>query len=404
MAGVKFRHFFKIISTVMKNHVFIIIVLLFFSSSCATDPGNKPIPKMVPDHTPYIAGLIEASPDTTHHYPEIVVGYFTDIYTDEKDPFFSGVLREYPGIYSPTLLRQVVQTSILFGLAWAPESKAKVIVNGPLGTPQEQTVNFTHEGNGVYGDKDYALPRIPQGKYRLRVTLPDGRTYGQITQIPEATDIPVPDSISVPVEYRPYYDGTPKEEHTKQYNIIFDQPDDSYFTIIQYNSELDRDLLLLEPDERFKFTDRSNYWRTGIGYAGILNDAKPDTFKRGWVQSLNKPRDEVWMINHWWFRFSFFDEGIGDMFSPLKNIFTTADGWVDQFFSPRGIAAAQNDSTYLFRVSTIRKVGGDGEFLPKEESDAIGFFSGYYSRYKQTTLYPIRNFDLDSVLTANEQE
>ena len=136
------------------------LLLILISISCATNPGQQPIPKMVPDHTPYIAGLIEASPDTTHHYPEIVVGYFTDIYTKGKDPDFPGVLREYTGIYSPTLKRQVVQTSILYGLTWEPETKAKVTIWGPLGAPEERKVIFTHEGNGIYGDEHYKLTRI----------------------------------------------------------------------------------------------------------------------------------------------------------------------------------------------------------------------------------------------------
>lgn len=388
-----------------KIFTMILLLLLVLSISCGTNiQPETPIPKMVPDRTPYIAGLIEASPDTTHHYPEIVVGYFTDIYTNQNEPYIPGLVYENPGIYTPELFRQLNQTSILFGLQFEPEPEAVVTVRGPLGLSNEQKVTFTHEENGIYGDMNYALKRVPGGKYRLRVELPSGDTYGLITQIPEATNIPVPDSISVPVEYSPYNDGTPSEESIKGYDIVFEQPANSYFTITQHNSELDRELLLLEPDEKFAYTDRSNYLRTGIGYSGILTDAVPDTFIRRWSQNLGKPRDKVWMKNHWWMRFSFYDEAIGDMFFPVLDQFTSSEAWLNKLFTPSGDATVQNDSTYLFRVSTIRKVSDDGEFLPKEQSDAIGFFSGYYSRYKQTTLYPIRNFDLDSVLTANGQE
>ena len=47
------------------------------------------------------------------------------------------------------------------------------------------------------------------------------------------------------------------------------------------------------------------------------------------------------------------------------------------------------------------KAGENGNILPKKDLDAIGFFTGNFSVYKKTVLYPIRNYDIDSVLTAN---
>lgn len=381
------------------KQVITVITLLLLSISCTTDPGSEAIPKMVPDHTPYIAGLIEASPDTTHHYPEIIVGYFTDIYTDENNPRFPGLLYKYPGIYSPTLIRQITQTSILFGLAWEPETKATVTVRGPLDTSQEQTVTFIHEGNGIYGDKKYELPRMANGRYELRVELPDGRTYGNQTLIPESVEFMIPDSISIPVKYQPYADGTPGEEYIDPYIKVFENPVNSFLRVIQFNSDKDRALLLLEPDEGFRFTDRSNYLRTGIGDNVNLVESKQDTFYRRWSQRLDKPLEEIWMNKHWWLRFSFFSEDIGRMYFPLLNFYSAKHQWLEEISDPMANAAAQNDSTYLFEVSSIRKFGPKGKVMPKDSSDAIGFFSGYYSRYKQTTLYPIRNFDLDTVLT-----
>lgn len=384
----------------------IIIIVSVFCISCATNPSQKPIPKMVPDHTPYIAGLIEFSPDTTHHYPEIIVGYFTDVYEDQRVRYAPGVLRNYPGIYSPTLLRQLVQTSILYGLQWEPEMEAIVKVQGPLGTAKERTVTFAHERKGIYGDSNYALSRIPNGRYRLKVILPDGRAYTAITHIPKVAPFIIPDSISVKVRYEPYGDGTPREEDVQPYSIIYQTPESCFLKVLQYNSSLDREIMLMKPEEQFRFTDRSNYLRTGVGYAVALPaGSQQDTLSRSWIQRLDKPKDKIWMKKHWWLCFSFFSEGIGKIFHPLIDAYFVANkAFIEQMLKPFGHAATQNDSTFLFEASTIRKVGPDGAVIPKDSSDAIGFFAGYFSIYRQTTFYPIRTFDLDSVLIEYEGE
>lgn len=378
------------------------ILLLFTSAACSTSPdsGGFP-PKMVPDRTPYIAGMIEFSPDTTHHYPEIVIGYFSDIYETE-DIFSYGKLLNrytYPGIYTPALLRQLCVTSILYGLQWEPESEAIVMVRGPLGTAKEKTVKFIHEKNGVYGDQKYALPRIPNGKYELRITLPDGRIFGARTHIPEAVNLTIPDSIGVPVRFEPQ--GPPNERYIKRHDIVIPTPDNAFFTIMQWNTSVDRELLLMKPDEHFRYTDRSNYLRTGIGFFVDFVSHPQDTTSPGWSQTLDKPRDEIWMKKHYWSRFSFHSKGIGRLYFPLMNIYSSTVRWQKKIERVYNHAAVTHDSTFLFEISNINKIGGDGEIIP-EVREAFGFFSGYYSLYKQFTVYPIRNFDLDSVLTSHE--
>lgn len=374
-------------------------LLLITLTACVTDSsGEEHVPKMLPDRTPYIAGLIEVSYDTTHHYPEVVVGYFTDS-QNLNDP---NIIYSYPEIYSTTLKTQVVKTSYGFSLGYQPETEATVTVTGPLDTSKEQTVTFQHENNGVYGDQNYALPREPEGRYRLEVTLPDQRKYIADTVIPEAVDMSLADSITIDLRYEPFGDGTPREEHIEPTPIIFNTPDDYFLTVLQYNTDKDRELLLMEPDEHFGYTDRSNYLRTGIGYAvGFPKPFPPDTLLRRWTQNLEKPREEIFMDKHYWLRFSFFSKGIGKMFFPLVDFYSGGERYDDQIMTPTLDALAYNDSTYLFDVSTINKIGEDDKILPKDSSDAIGFFGGYFSMYRQTTLYPIRHFDLDSVLMAN---
>lgn len=384
----------------MEKNMYIILSLVFLVS-CTTGSQQEPLPPMIPDHTPYIAGMIEFSPDTTHHYPEIVVGYFTEADINLDEPYNrDDYLTAYPEIYTPSLLRQVIKTSQIFELNWDAETNAEVSVRGPLGTPKEKTITFTHEGNGVYGDRTYALPRTANGKYELRVTLPDGRTFGSRTYIPEAVDFTVPDSIGVPVRFEPQ--GPPSEIQIEKVPMAVPSPENGFLKISQWNTSVDRELLLMKPNEHFLYTDRSNYLRTGIGFYVGFVEQPSDTFSFSWAQRLDKPRNELWKKQHHWFRFSFHSPGIGKFYRPLMYIYSSSDEWSKKMGDPANKATITRDTTYLFDVSTIDKIGENGEVMPKVK-EAIGFFSGYYSLYKQTTVYPVRNFDLDSVLTANGQ-
>ncbi len=169
---------------------------------------------------------------------------------------------------------------------------------------------------------------------------------------------------------------------------------------MQWNTSLDRELLLMKPDERFHYTDRSNYLRTGIGFFVDFVRQPSDTFSPGWSQTLDKSRDEIWMKQHYWFRISFQSMGIGKLYFPLMNIYSATEEWGHVIQQPKGVALAQRDTMYLFNASTIYKIGKNGALISASQSrEVFGFFSGYYSLYKQFTVYPIRNFDLDSVLT-----
>lgn len=353
---------------------------------------------MIPDHTLYVAGMIEYSPDTTHHYPQIVVSYFTQVI--RKDEPYSGedYLMEYTDIYTPMLLRQIVATAHLFQLKWEPETKAIVSIKGPLGTTKEKKVIFTHEGHGIYGDVNYALPRIPNGKYKLRITLPNGSTFGAVTHIPEPVNLTIPDSIGILVKFG--QQGPPLEKHINRHEILIPTPKNALFTIMQWNTSLDRELLLMKQDEHFHYTNRSNYLRTGIGLFVDFVRQSSDVFSPGWSQTLDKHQDEIWMKQHYWLRISFQSKGIGKLYFPLMNIYSATEEWEQVIQQPKGDALAQRDTTYLFNASTIYKIGKNGILISASQSrDVFGFFSGYYSLYKQFTVYPIRNFDLDSVLT-----
>jgi hypothetical protein len=396
------------------------VFLLMIGAACRnSEIPDTPQLKMIPDHTPYIAGLIEASPDTTFHYPEIVVGYFTDTNTLDDPSILVNQknhrpIHYYTGLYSIMLVRQLTVTSVVFGLSWQPESHAVVKVRGPLGTPQEKEITFTSEGNGVYGDKAYALPRIAEGHYRLQVKLPDGRNYVSTTYIPKFVPIMgIKDSIYAKIVLDHYNDGEPSERgfgkggyKNQGYPYTYRPSHDGFITVIQSNTNRDRQIELLDPGEKFLYTEYGNYLRDGSAYdIFFTTDSTKIKTHLFWSQDLTtfkhtiKPRDKIYDSKHFWIRHSFFSKGVGGMFFvPFTwyGLTLKYSHWEDR---PDN-AAAQNDTTFLHRVSTILKVGKNGKVLPKDSSDAIGFFAGEFSRYLQTTVYANRQFDLDSVLTA----
>src|SRR5699024_11182794 len=95
-------------------------------------------------------------------------------------------LQHYQGLYNLTLMRQLTHTSVTFSLSWQPESNAVVKVRGPLDHPDEKEVTFVSEGNGVYGDQNFELPRMACRHYKLEIKPPDGRSYTSTTYIPDS--------------------------------------------------------------------------------------------------------------------------------------------------------------------------------------------------------------------------
>lgn len=386
----------------MKFRYFSLLLFVLFNlAGCTPNSANldDTKTKFVPDHTPYIAGLIEATDDTVHHFPEVVVGSMSD----PLNPHHPNILTSYPGLCNTSLWAQVVKTAQYFKLIFKPEKNAKVQVKGPLDSKKEQTVVYHHLRNGVYGDSNYELDLLPNQKYRLTVILPDGERYQSTTIIPESTVVSVPDSIGIEVKYEPYGDGTPYETHVKRIPIIFRYPEQTYVFEIQQNSNNDRELLLMEPGEEFRFKDRGPYLRAGGAYGIELANMRVDTITNSWGQRLDKPKENIWMKRRQWYRFSFFSKGVGGNFFAIFDIYTSDQHYLKTMNDRLFNAIDTRDSTYLFDISTIRKVNEQGQVLPKDSSDAIGFFGGYFSVYRRATLYPIRTFDLDSVLSATSE-
>ncbi|XWN37841.1 MAG: hypothetical protein ROO71_02715 [Balneola sp.] len=384
----------------MKFYLICFLIFAYQLVGCEKTPINNSSDKVyniIPDRTPFIAGLLEATNDTVHHYPEVVVGYVSD---GKFNSDYSEI-QNIEELYNPTLWTQVIRTLQRFILIYKGESEAKVMVTGPLNKVQQKKVEYTHEGNGVYGDVSSDLELVAGDEYLLEVILPDGRFYAKKTKLPTSIEWEIPDTTFIKVFYKPYEDGSPREEGKPAAYLNFKLPENIFLTEIQSNSSEDRGILFLEEDEKFLFHDRSEYLREGsfYGISSISNSI--DSLRKGWIRdfnnlngiSINREIDRM--------RISYFNPDLWENFQNLSNWFGMKGVKIEEMYSRFEEALSTRDSTYLFQVSTIEKVGENGEILPKSENDAIGFFAGYFSVYKKTVLIPVRNFDLDSVLSKN---
>lgn len=390
----------------MKLYILLFLSILFFilaSISCSENPARsvEVAPQPLPDNTPFVMGLVEATDDTVHHFSELIAGHVSNI----EGYFNDNSTAEIPGLYNPTLWKQATKTFQWFHLNFTPDDQAIVQVTGPVGSPSEKNVQYKSLGGGLFGDVQQELELIARGEYRLHVEYSNGTTYGANTQIPAKPDIHIPDSLALQVDYDPYHDGSAKETSPDHaiYYIPVTYPEGSYVTVVQNNANTDRETLLMEPGEHFLFENHSPYLRSGSMYAVVAKHVgQQDSLRRMWIQDLyNKYEDEVWHAKENWTRFSFFSESIGGIFFPLVDMFASDDQFNEEIYNPYIEEFEAMNSTYLLQTSTIKKADESGVILEEENSDAIGFFAGYFSVYHNSKTYPFRTFDLDSVLSKN---
>ncbi len=375
----------------------ILIVYIFIISCDLTmklpDINNK----IIPDNTPFITGIIEASNDSTFYYPQITVGYVSDAdFSNEIR-----LLKNIPGLFSPTQLIQIYKTVRGFNLNYHYENEAQVIIKGPLGQENEKKILLDNEDFGVYGDTKSDLMLLPGHYYELYVKLTDGRVFTSKTHIPSNVSFSIPDSIGLEVRLTHFGDGTPKEESYKNFYTYFHIPNDSRLFEIQVNTNNDKYILLLESDVVLPFSDRSDYHRIGSYYGIFSNEVSLDSLRTFWLKDIDQYyiyQNAFQIESH---RYGFYSDGMWDNFQILDRNFTASGQTWNKISDDAKSALLTRDSTYLKRVSTIDEIGPDGEILPKDEANVIGFFAGSFSVYKKTVVYPIRNFDLDSVLTAH---
>lgn len=381
----------------MKTIYYLIVLNYFYLGCNLSNHDLSETHKIIPDNTPFITGIIEASSDSTFYYPQVTVGYVTDADFSKENR----VLKNIPGLFSPTQLIQIYKTVHSFGLTYDIVNDANVQLKGPLDHEDERIVTFENEGFGVYGDVNKELILVPNYSYELIVEMNDNSVFIAHTTIPKATDNNVPKSIKLDVVLKHYQDGTPREESIATVYTYFTQPRNSLLFEIQVNTNYDRYYSYLEPEEVFPFSDRSEFHRIGSFYGVFTNLQGSDSIKVGWSRTIDKTAVNEYPFEIEYHRYGYYGSGMWKNFQVLDNYFTeSGDLWSEIFFE-NDRALREQDSTYLKRVSTIDEIGPDGEILPKDEANVIGFFAGSFAVYKKTVVYPIRNFDIDSVLTAH---
>jgi len=376
------------------------IILIALSGGCnifssGNEDGKQ---KLVPDNTPFIASLLEVTDDTVHHYPEVYVGTVT---------FNEGFNDNLPccppakGIWWPTLNAQVMKTARRMDLVRSHINKAQVSITGPLDTEHSKKVHFKNEGLGVYGDQNYELELIEEGRYRLDVTLPDSSRYRAVTTLPQMAQFEVPDTLRPQLELVPLQSGGFIEQTPEFIRFDFTEAPNAEMTEAKINESTDREVFFLEENEQFLFSDKGNYLRYGAFY--LINHNEISSFADStflsvfWDRDSGDPlikKNNIWM---------YLRQLNSDMSNPWYHqpIFTTIAGGSDDLWDKQDqkqVDAFHNrDTEYLFEISNILKVGENDKVLPEEQSDAIGVFGGFSSVYRKTVMIPQRSWDPDSL-------
>lgn len=375
------------------------MALLFFNSSCDVfqSKDDDRFVKVVPDNTIFIASALEATEDTVHHYPEVYVGSVTHV----EDYYLNRLCCEsIEGIWWPVLNAQVNKTARTADLVRTDINDAKVSITGPLGSTREQIVTFAGEGLGVYGDQQYELELVPNSRYRLDVTLADGRSYRAFTTLPGLAIWQVPDTVETELELVREGDGYREQTPGIERKLFeYQPPDNGWLTTIQinYSDGIVRNNLTDVTD--FLYGDRGHFLRSGATYTIRTNSSFPERRSHGplWLRSSSSPLQETitsWMTlnqlnedlsRQWYYQSIFVFIGASS-----EGFWSKKD---DEFVS----ALFANDTTILFDNSNILKVGPDGKVLPKAQTDAIGVFGGFSSVYRTTVMKPKRSWDPDTL-------
>lgn len=360
--------------------------------------------------TPLIAAALEASPDRgAYYYPtEVFVGTIFDPEDNDYNPFEDPIVTVDDAIYSPTLFAQVIHFMGHISTRPDPDPDASVVITGPLSQAEERVVALAYKPDGVYYDAQEALTMQAGARYRLDVTLSDGRHYQSKTQIPTLPRWNVPDTVSVNLALvqRP---GEPvlctEENNIEDPEKLspYEPAEGAVLTVAQQNYSRDWAHFGV-PTGEFRFEDRGHHRREGGGY-GVYTESfyeKEELWTGlGWFEPATPP-----VIDHlkMWLRLSQLDPNLSQFYwSELGEIYRPPapnddpdfnDPVFDQYIAVLDAIEA-NDANHFFDISNIEKLDENGNVLPT--SDAVGVFGSYSSLYPSTTIIPIRSWDPDTL-------
>ena len=360
--------------------------------------------KRVPDGTPFIVATLEATPDTVHHHPQVYVGSLTDPQDFDYNLFADAEHKPGDELWMPTFFAQVAMLGRQLNLRPTPDERAAVTVTGPLGEPGEATVAFAHERRGAYGDLERRLVQVALGRYRLDVTLGDGRRYTAETQLPGLGALTLPDTTFIPVRLEvvlPEDGGGYFETHDGPVRVPVQYGEGAVLSVCRRNMSLEHDRLLfgLGPDEEFPYQDRGQFLSTSGVYLIATNAAMPEgetPCAMVWSEGSAYRRFDA-IPNH--FAFLQLNADLSRYYVAEDFEFSTMpyDPFAGEKLTRQMDAGAYRDSTFLPSVSNIYRVGPDGAALPKAQSDAVGVFGGYTARYARNVMVPVRSWDPDSL-------
>ena len=375
-------------------------VLLAACDSGDTTPQFRH--KMVPDGTPFIVATLEATPDTVHYHPQVYVGSLSDPQDFHYNLFADAAHKPGNELWMPTFFAQVAMLGRQLNLRPTPDERASVTVTGPLGMQGEATVAFAHERRGAYGDLERRLVQVARGRYRLDVTLGDGRRYTATTQLPGMGELTLPDTTFIPVRLEEFENGSGYyETHDGAIFYPVEYGEGAVLSVCRRNMSLEHDRILfgLGPGEEFPYQDRGQYLSTSGVYLIATNATMPEGLTpcgTQWTEGTGYRRfDEL--PNHF---------ALLQMNADLARYYIAEDfEWSHPHYDPYSAeqltrqmdAGAYRDSTFLPSISNIYRVGTDGRALPKEQSDAVGVFGGYTARYAKNVMVPVRSWDPDSL-------
>jgi hypothetical protein len=375
------------------RRLFLLFMVVSFLQGCDIFTKNDDHTPLIPKDTPFIVGILEATDDTLHHYPEVYVGYLSQPRGFEAEPVW-----KIPDIWWPVTNVQVTRPATVMDFKRIPDTEATVKIKGPIGKSKEHIVPFTHIGKGVYGDVDYELPLQSGEKYRLSVTMGDDREYVATTIIPEQFEWSVPDTAVMELELKRDASGTMYEEEKENLFLEFSVSPETEYITYQKNSEHDY------PDYntsegQFLFGDRGDYLRFGAAY-GVFG-ASDHPQRQSTVIKWFEYNDEapLRMSEDWWLTMNQLNKPLSRYYySVLPRIATPPSGRWEQQDKAKLKVRQEQDSSYLFDyMSNILKIGQNGEVLSKDKSDAFGVFGAYTADYRRLTVIPKRSWDPDTL-------
>src|SRR5699024_8867647 len=99
-----------------------------------------------------------------------------------------------------------------------------------------------------YGDQSSALPLMAGERYKLSVSLPDGRAYTGFTKLPRLPKWETPDSVAIPLKLMRFSTGVYVEEDKEEIPFPYETAPEAVYTIGQFNYEYDYETFGVEKE------------------------------------------------------------------------------------------------------------------------------------------------------------